>query len=257
MDVADGQSASGWVFLGGARCAPWAGRDGPFFLHEAYQASDPHATTRLTVPVLWDQKLHCIVSNDSWNLVSMLASAFAPLGAPLLPTPLFPAADAAEIEQTHARLYDKLLNGVYKVGIGRLRGNPEGAAAAAEHVYATLAGLEETLATRRYLLGKHLTAVDLRLAMTLLRYDASYRCGFGLDGGRGGVLVGGAAGGAAGYPHVGAYVRDVYRLIAPTVDWAAFRQYYRWAPAVKPGEPLPDLERIIAAAKQPHGRETL
>ena len=66
MDVADGQSGRGWALIGGTSCTPWAGRDGPFFLHEVYQASDPLGTSRITMPVLWDKELGCIVSNDSW-----------------------------------------------------------------------------------------------------------------------------------------------------------------------------------------------
>ena len=57
MDVADGQSSAGWVFLEGVTCEPWAGRAGPFYLHEAYQTADPMVTCRITVPVLWDKKL--------------------------------------------------------------------------------------------------------------------------------------------------------------------------------------------------------
>ena len=36
MDVADGQSGAGWVLLDGTSCAPWGGRPGPFYLHEAF-----------------------------------------------------------------------------------------------------------------------------------------------------------------------------------------------------------------------------
>ena len=66
MDVADGQSGRGWALISGTSCPPWAGRDGPFFLHEVYQSSDPLGTSRITMPVLWDKQLGCIVSNDSW-----------------------------------------------------------------------------------------------------------------------------------------------------------------------------------------------
>merc|ERR1719148_477491 len=65
-DVADGQSSRGWVFLDGTDVAPWNDREGPFWLHEVYQEDDPHVTTRLTVPVLWDKRERKVVSNDSW-----------------------------------------------------------------------------------------------------------------------------------------------------------------------------------------------
>ena len=188
----------------------------------------------------------------------MMCEAFRPLGLASRETPqLCPASLAAEVEAAHARIYDQLLNGVYKAGIGALKGNAAGAAAAAEGCYAMLDELEAKLATRRFLLGgAQPTIVDIRLTMTLLRYDASYRVGFRLTG-RGGILVGDAQGGAPSYPVLGAYVRDIYALVKPTVDWPAFRQYYRWAPGARDAEELPDLERIVEAAGAPHGRKGL
>ena len=257
MEVADGQSSSGWVLLGGTACAPWADRPGPFYLHEAYQASDPLCTARITMPVLWDKARREIVSNDSWSIVKMLATAFAPLGKPAGPPPsLAPPSLSTEMEAVHAFVYDKLLNGVYKAGVAKLKGNAEGAAVAAAAVYATLDELERRLATRRYLLGTPgPTAVDLRLAMTLLRYDTSYRHAFGLDRGRGGILVAEPPA-TPGYPALAAYARDLYSLVQPSIDWPSFLQYYRWAP-FPPDKPLPDVDRISAAAALPHGREKL
>jgi len=184
------------------------------------------------------------------------------LGRPSLPSSLvnlYPPHLADEIERTHASLYDTLLNGVYKAGINQLKGDSAAHQEHARAAYATLDALEIQLAKRRFLLGKTLTAADVRLCMTLLRFDASYRRGFHLDQAGGGILVGAAPGEPAGWPTLGAYLRDVYALLAPTVDWAAFRQYYRWAPGRLPMDaPLPDLERIIAAAQQkPRGRDKL
>ena len=124
-----------------------------------------------------------------------------------------------------------------------------------------------------------------RLCMTLLRFDCCYHKGFGIRTARhGGVLSDATGSGApSAYPSLAGYVREVYALIAPEVrvrvrvrdrvrvrvrhrvrvtnpnpnqvDWAAFRQYYRWAPGVAPEQPLPDVEMIKASAEQPHGRE--
>jgi len=265
MDVADGQSSAGWVCATGTSCATWASQPGPFFLHQAYQVGDPGCTTRITMPLLWDTRTATIVSNDSWNIVKCFSGAFLAVGAgpssPLLdPTSgLLPpaaadgtAADAAAaaMEELHASIYKGLLNGVYRAGVGLLLGNAEGAAAAAEEVYATLASLDERLGGTRFLLGGAVTAVDVRLFMNLLRWDSSYSTAFGLGGGRGGVLLGG------GYPHLQGYVRDMYQLVgmAGCVDWASFRQYFRWGIGHPEDEPLPPLEPIIASAEAPHGR---
>ena len=91
MDVADGQSGRGWALIGGTSCPPWAKRDGPFFLHEAYQASDPLGTCRITMPVLWDKQLGCIVSNDSWCRATAKAPLFlSPTSPPVLAHVLAP-----------------------------------------------------------------------------------------------------------------------------------------------------------------------
>jgi putative glutathione S-transferase len=264
MDVADGQSSAGWVCAAGTSCATWAAQPGPFFLHQAYQVGDPGCTTRITMPLLWDTRTRAIVSNDSWNIVKCFSGAFLAIGAgpssPLLDpaSGLLPpaaadgtAADAAAaMEELHASIYKGLLNGVYRAGVGLLFGNAEGAAAAADEVYATLAWLDERLGGTRFLLGGAVTAVDVRLVMNLLRWDSSYSTAFGLGGGRGGVLLGG------GYPHLQGYVRDMYQLagMAGCVDWASFRQYFRWGIGHPKDEPLPPLEPIIASAEAPHGR---
>jgi len=257
MDIADGQSGAGWVLLGGTTCAPWAERPGPFFLHEVYQASDPLGTTRITMPVLWDKHLKCIVSNDSWSILKMLSSAFAPLckaGAP----DLVPEAVAAAMEEEHRAVYDALLNGVYKAGINAVKNNAAAVEEASAKVYAALDELEDKLSRGRFLMGTPApTAIDIRLTMTLLRYDSSYRQGFALRGGRGGILVGDTPDTAPGYPVLGAYVRDMYARLRDAVDWPSFRHYYRWAPGVAAGHDLPDLARIMHAADQAHGRDAL
>ena len=129
-------------------------------------------------------------------------------------------------------------------------------------MYDTLGALEAKLATQRFILPTaQPTAADLRLVMTLLRWDVAYRNCFGLRGGRGGILLADAAVAAegakattTGYPAVAGYVRDVYQRLAPTVDWAAFVQYYRWTKGHPPTAPLPDVARIVESAQRPHGR---
>eukprot|EP00040_Diaphanoeca_grandis_P028595 m.165946 g.165946 ORF g.165946 m.165946 type:complete len:90 (-) comp31405_c1_seq2:47-316(-) len=84
--------------------------------------------------------------------------------------------------------------------------------------------------------------------MTLLRFDAAYKDAFALQDVKGdGVVLGN------GYPHLAAYMRDVYQLVKPTVRFHTFRQYYRWTIGVAAGSPLPPLEPIVAALDAPVG----
>lgn len=242
MDVADGQSGAGWVYLNGVTCPPWDPESGqPVYLQEVYQLDDPLGTSRITVPILWDKKTQCIVSNDSWSILKMLARAFAPLGSTGLQ--LFPQAMEQEIEAKQAELWAQLLNGVYRSGIARIKGNLEATAAAAEDVYAMLDHLDSELDNQQFVLGAELTLVDVRLLMMLLRYDTAYRVAFGLSGGRGGVLDG------ESYPRITQYIRRLYPLIKPTVRWVSFGQYYRWA--ALDGEIMPDFAPLIASADTP------
>ena len=132
-----------------------------------------------------------------------------------------------------------------------------------EIIYKKLAELEDdVLSKQRFLLGQYLTAVDIRMTMTLLRWDSSYRGAFFLTGGRGGILI------SDGYPNLKAYVRDVYAVIKPAVDFTAFQQYYRIRQAlqqahrvqypqegenIEADEPLADLKEIIDSAGEPAG----
>jgi len=285
MDVADGQSGRGWVYFDGATVEPWKSRSSeePFWLHEAYQVDDHRVTTRITVPVLWDTKTNSVVSNDSWAIVKMMSTAFSGMGNPpsaiaeVMPIDenghptLTPTDYDSVLESVHSDIYNNILNGVYKAGIGQMRNadvESDDVLLTREGIYSKLAELEdEVLSEKRFLLGPHLTAVDIRLTMTLLRWDSSYRGAFNLNGGRGGVLVG------DGYPNLKAYVRDIYTLIKPVVDFTAFRQYYRIRQSLQAAHykmhpekqvkadgdssqnlpPLPDLREIIASAEEPAG----
>lgn len=284
MDISDGQSGAGWTFLDGASCSPWRGREGPFWLHEVYQLHGPLVTTRITVPVLWDTKANRVVSNDSWTIIKFLSTAFAGMGTPssdilkVLPTnraghpTLLPDSEesANKIETLHADIYSNLLNGVYMAGLGLMRNDERAVDVVLEArraVYDKLEELNELLSKHRFLTGANLTAVDVRLAMTLFRWDCSYRNAFALDEGRGGILLGN------GYPSLKAFLRDFYSLAGETIDFVAIRQYYRIRPALvkafkrSKGEkyeeiakgdlkPLPDLRAILSSAQEPVGNRS-
>ena len=289
MDIADGQSGAGWTFLDGASVSPWKDRQGPFWLHEAYQLDNSLATSRITVPVLWDTKTKSIVSNDSWTIVKMMSTAFAGMGNPT-PTAIemlatdeksgHPTLTPPELdfrsEKTHSDIYDALLNGVYKAGLGLfINGGVENETVltARKGVYDKLSELNLLLSKQRFLLGDKMTAPDVRLAMTLFRWDASYRNAFLLKDGRGGILLGN------GYPHLKAYLRDLYVVMEPAIDFVAIRQYYRIPQAIEHAAAIaatecgdgdsaaeekkeeqqvqlpsiPDLRPIVASAKESAG----
>lgn len=139
-------------------------------VHELYTRADPHFSGRATVPVLWDMQRQTIVNNESADIVRMLDSAFA--GFVDRGPDLYPAELADEIDALNTRLYGDLSNGVYQAGFATTQAAYEEAYL---KVFAALDMLERHLADGRdYLFGQRLTESDVRLFVTLVRFDAAY-----------------------------------------------------------------------------------
>src|SRR5882724_6402457 len=102
----------------------WAFREGPgyskdplngfHFLSQAYEATDPDYTGRVTVPVLWDKETRVIVNNSEDDICRIFNDAFKAFGDSSVD--LFPAEIAEEQNQLSAFIYDHVNNGVYKAG---------------------------------------------------------------------------------------------------------------------------------------------
>jgi putative glutathione S-transferase len=162
-------SPQGWRFGD----YPGSDRDtlnGATYLHELYTRADPHFTGRATVPVLWDKARGTIVNNESADILRMLNSGFGVLARPDLD--LYPADLAPEIDALNARVYPRLNNGVYRAGFATTQ-------LAYDEAFAEVFGMLEELEARLaaggpYLCGDRLTEADVRLFVTLVRFDAAY-----------------------------------------------------------------------------------
>ena len=140
------------------------------FMHEIYTRADPTFTGRATVPVLWDTMNDTIVNNESADIVRMLNTAFDHLVGPTVD--LYPDDLAAQIDALNPDLYDRLNNGVYKAGFASTQVAYNEAVTG---VFAMLDQLEQQLSDGRdYLFGDRLTETDIRLFVTLVRFDAAY-----------------------------------------------------------------------------------
>ncbi|MDP9562743.1 putative glutathione S-transferase [Rhizobium sp. SJZ105] len=162
-------SDEGWKF-GDYPGSDRDGLNGFAYMHEAYTSADPHYTGRATVPVLWDKKTKTIVNNESADILRMLNSGFGDLadnGIDLYPEDLRDAIDAL-----NDHIYPRLSNGVYRTGFATTQLAYEEAFA---DVFATLQELETRLASGGpFLFGDRLTETDVRLFVTLVRFDAAY-----------------------------------------------------------------------------------
>ncbi|MFC6672637.1 glutathione S-transferase family protein [Marinobacterium aestuariivivens] len=160
----------GWRFGG----YPGAGSDplnGAAYVHELYTLADPAISGRATVPVLWDKETRTIVNNESADIVRMLNSAFAGFGD--RGPDLYPADLAEQIDDLNEQIYSNLNNAVYQAGFATTQ---QAYDEAFDRVFATLDALEDRLADgRRFLFGERLTETDVRLFVTLVRFDAAYQ----------------------------------------------------------------------------------
>jgi putative glutathione S-transferase len=151
---------------------PGADRDavnGATYLHEIYTLADPHFTGRATVPALWDKERRTIVNNESADLLRMFNSGFGALADTSID--LWPADLRAAIDALNAEVYGSLNNGVYRAGFATTQVAYEEAFVA---VFATLDMLERRLERGPWLMGDRLTEADIRLFVTLARFDAAY-----------------------------------------------------------------------------------
>jgi glutathionyl-hydroquinone reductase len=230
---------SGWAF----RPGPGHGPDlinGFSYLSEAYRASDPAYSGRVTVPVLWDKEKRCIVSNNDDHILRMFNSEFDAYSDNSLD--LYPEALREEIDALNEWIYPDVNNGVYRTGFATTQGAYEDAAT---QLFAALDRLDERLARQPYLTGDRLTEADWKLFPTLVRFDAVYYVHFKCNIRR-----------IADYPHLSGYLRQLYQQpgIADTVNFDHIkRHYYYTHDDINPFRIVPlGPDQNLGA---PHGRE--
>ena len=177
-------------------------------LHEAYARVSPRYTGRITVPLLWDRETDTAVSNESADIVRMLARAF-PGGPELSPPELEP-----EIDRWNDLIYRTVNNGVYRAGFARTQAAYD---AAVVEVFDTLDRIEAHLEGRDWLVGGQFTEADLRLFPTLARFDVAYHYAFKCNIRR-----------LTDYPRLWRYARRIYAMpgVAGTVKFDIYKQGY-------------------------------
>jgi len=144
--------------------------NGATYMHELYTRADPHVSGRATVPVLWDKKLGTIVNNESADILRMMNSGFGDLADQSVD--FYPEVLRADIDALSERIYPKLNNGVYRAGFATTQIAYE---EAFRDVFNMLDELEERMSDgRKFLFGDALTEADIRLFVTLVRFDAAY-----------------------------------------------------------------------------------
>ncbi len=188
--------------------------EGVAFIRDLYEKSNDQ-WRKFTVPVLWDKKTKTIVNNESSEIVRMFTSKdFEALleeataaNKDLPVTPLskhdfYPLNKRPEIDALNDWIYTDINDGVYKCGFAKSQQAYE---EAMEHLYRGLDRVEDILSQSRYLLGNKIedfTEADIRLFMTLIRFDEVYIVYFKCNQK---TLKN-------DYPNIRNYLRDLYQL---------------------------------------------
>lgn len=183
------------------------------YLSEIYAKTDPNYAGRPTVPVMVDIKKKKVVNNDYFTLTNELETSWASFHKRNAPD-LYPKPLRQRIDTMNDVIYSDINNGVYKCGFAR---SQEAYEQAYDNLFEKLEILEQLLATQRFLLGDFITDADVRLYVTLVRFDSAYYSVFKANKHR---LI--------DFPHLWAYARDLYCTpgFGDTTDFEAIKRHY-------------------------------
>jgi len=192
------------------------GRDpvlGIELLAEAYLRTDPAYDGRVTVPALIDEESGTVVTNDFPQLTLDLSTQWARFHRPGAPE-LYPQKLREEIDEVNDLVFRDVNNGVYRAGFATSQLAYE---EAYRRLFDRLDWLSARLENQRYLVGDHLTEADIRLFVTLVRFDAAYHGHFKCNRNK-----------LTEMPVLWAYARDLFQTpgLGETVDFDHIKRHY-------------------------------
>jgi putative glutathione S-transferase len=223
------------------------GRDpvlGIRYLSEAYLAREPGYDGGVSVPAVVDVPSGELVTNDYPQITLDLATEWTAHHRPGAPD-LYPQALRTEIDAVNDDVFRDVNNGVYRAGFASSQEKYE---EAYDALFARLDALSERLQRQRYLVGDTITEADVRLFVTLVRFDAAYHGHFKCNRHK-----------LTELPVLWAYARDLFQTpgFGDTVDFDHIkRHYYRVHGDINPTRIVPKGPDL-AGWLTPHGREEL
>lgn len=213
-------------------------------IRELYFKADPEYDGRFTVPALWDTKNNTIVNNESSEIIVMLNNLFNDHAKNAV-MDLYPKELRSEIDEVAESFYNSLNNGVYRCGFAKTQ---EAYDEAIVELFDTLDKLENRLGSSRYLIGSTLTLADIRLFVTLIRFDPVYVCHFKTNKKR-----------IFDYPNLSGFMRELYQnpSIQKTVSLEHIKKHYFGShPSINPLGIVP-AGPDMSYLETPHGRDAL
>lgn len=240
----DSDEHTGWVFASSSTEEAGADLDplnGAKSIRELYELASTNYSGKYTVPVLWDKKLKTIVNNESAEIIRMFNSEFNDI-AENAALDLYPPHLQSLINEANEWIYDGINNGVYQCGFAKKQ---EPYDEAVQKVYKALDKCEEILSKQRYICGDQVTEADIRLFVTLIRFDEVYAVYFKCNK----KLL-------REYPNLFNYTKDIFQIpgMSSTVNMEHIKKhYYRSHPSINPFGIIPQGPNIDYSS--PHDRE--
>lgn len=260
----DSDTHKGWVFANPDSDAPTlvntAGLGGPF--PSAYPRNEPEpfyqcrsvrelyekagdVDGKYTVPILWDKTLNTIVSNESSEIIRMLNSQFNEFSSnPHLN--LYPEPNKDAIDAVNEWVYPTLNNGVYRCGFAT---SQKAYNEAIDELTASFDRVESILQTQRFIAGHKFTEADVRLFVTLLRFDEVYIVYFKTN-----------TRSVAQSEAILNYCREIYQMegVAETCDMEQIKSHYFCShPDLNKFSIIPRGGNFMKLLAEPHNRDKL
>ncbi|KAJ3570567.1 hypothetical protein NP233_g4314 [Leucocoprinus birnbaumii] len=220
--VSPRMGADGWAF---ANVDAFPGADvdtlnNASYIKELYFKTQPGYDGKFTVPVLWDKKLGVIVNNESSEIMRMLNTEFNHfIPAEKAAFDFYPEELRSEIDEINAWVNPNINSGVYRAGFAATQ---EAYEAAVKDVFEALDKAEKILEGKDYLTGDRLTEADIRLWVTMIRFDVAYvgqfKCNFNTIRG--------------GYPAINLWMRKLYwnnDAFKSSTDFDHIKTLYYWS----------------------------
>jgi glutathionyl-hydroquinone reductase len=214
------------------------------WLGEAYEKAQPGYDDGVTVPTMVEIATGKAVTNNFQQLTLDFSTQWREFHRPGAPD-LYPEAHRVEIDEINEAVYREVNNGVYRCGFAS---SQEAYERAYDTLFARLDALADRLAERRYLVGDTITEADVRLWVTLVRFDPVYHGHFKCNRQK-----------LTEMPVLWAYARDLFQTpgFGDTIDFEQIKQhYYGVHRGINPTGIVPkgpDVSNWLT----PHGREEL
>ncbi|KAF9779642.1 glutathione S-transferase [Thelephora terrestris] len=204
---------------------------------DLYLRADPSYGGRFTVPVLWDKKKETIVNNESSEIIRIFNTEFNDLiPADEAKIDIYPKELREEIDRVNDWVYDTINNGVYKAGFAS---TAEAYEAAVYPLFEALDKVEKILEGKEFFVGNQLTEADIRLWVTIVRFDPVYVRHFKCN----------IRDIRNGYPNINRWMKDLYwknPAFKDSTNFDHIKTHYFWS------HPFINPQKIVPVGPLPH-----